>query len=390
MARTSLKYRILYLLFVALIIGAAALYSHQSYNAVKQRTILRLTHDSQMVEEWIKGAFIASKYVLRDIIDHIPLEDVKYPPDNPEKHKRQKAFLEKKRLSLPHAILVGLMDKDCIVTHTNSIDGFDASQREFCRVMRKKPHPGSMVSHAFRANNGSLNVTQTLKYRQGQPGYQGMAALAMDMAIFSKWLNKLGYSKTSLISIFDTNQVLLARIPPLPDKIGISFGVPQMKKFIKSTDEFAVVEAISPVDGLMKINAIRKVKGLPFIVFIGQANKAWQAGLVMQFWLTGLAVLLILGASYLALQKQLSLRQKNMELQNALSELDTLSGLLPICASCKKIRDDQGYWNRIESYVSKRTGAKFSHSLCPECAEKLYGNEKWYQDSIDQAFQKKP
>lgn len=61
-----------------------------------------------------------------------------------------------------------------------------------------------------------------------------------------------------------------------------------------------------------------------------------------------------------------------LDLQNALSQIKTLSGLLPICASCKKIRDDQGYWNQIESYISEHSQAEFSHSICPECVKKLY------------------
>lgn len=59
-------------------------------------------------------------------------------------------------------------------------------------------------------------------------------------------------------------------------------------------------------------------------------------------------------------------------LQNAIEEVNLLSGLLPICASCKKIRDDKGYWKRIESYISSHSKAKFSHSICPSCAQKLY------------------
>ncbi len=59
-------------------------------------------------------------------------------------------------------------------------------------------------------------------------------------------------------------------------------------------------------------------------------------------------------------------------LQEALAEVKTLSGLLPICASCKKIRDDKGYWNQIESYISEHSEAEFSHGICPECAKKLY------------------
>jgi len=62
------------------------------------------------------------------------------------------------------------------------------------------------------------------------------------------------------------------------------------------------------------------------------------------------------------------------ELQKAFSEIKTLSGLLPICASCKMIRDDKGYWNQIEAYIRDRSEAEFSHSICPECADRLYSD----------------
>jgi CheY-like chemotaxis protein len=60
------------------------------------------------------------------------------------------------------------------------------------------------------------------------------------------------------------------------------------------------------------------------------------------------------------------------ELQTALAKVKTLSGLLPICASCKKIRDDEGYWHRVEVYIRDHTEAEFTHGLCPECAKDLY------------------
>jgi AmiR/NasT family two-component response regulator len=61
-----------------------------------------------------------------------------------------------------------------------------------------------------------------------------------------------------------------------------------------------------------------------------------------------------------------------LELQNALDQVKTLSGLIPICSSCKKIRDDEGYWNQLEVYIRDHSDAEFSHGLCPECAKKLY------------------
>jgi PAS domain S-box-containing protein len=60
------------------------------------------------------------------------------------------------------------------------------------------------------------------------------------------------------------------------------------------------------------------------------------------------------------------------DLQKALAEIKHLSGLLPICSGCKKIRDDKGYWNQIEEYISAHSEATFSHGLCPECLKKLY------------------
>jgi len=60
------------------------------------------------------------------------------------------------------------------------------------------------------------------------------------------------------------------------------------------------------------------------------------------------------------------------ELQEAIANIKQLRGLLPICANCKKIRDDKGYWNQIESYIQDHSGAEFSHGMCPECLKKLY------------------
>jgi DNA-binding NtrC family response regulator len=59
-------------------------------------------------------------------------------------------------------------------------------------------------------------------------------------------------------------------------------------------------------------------------------------------------------------------------LQEALANIKALRGMLPICASCKKIRDDSGYWNQIESYIRAHADVEFSHGLCPECTSRLY------------------
>lgn len=68
------------------------------------------------------------------------------------------------------------------------------------------------------------------------------------------------------------------------------------------------------------------------------------------------------------------------ELKDALIKVKMLSGLLPICSHCKKIRDDKGYWNQIESYIHEHSEAVFSHSICRECAKKHYPDIDIYED----------
>jgi len=77
-------------------------------------------------------------------------------------------------------------------------------------------------------------------------------------------------------------------------------------------------------------------------------------------------------------QRTHELQHKNKQLEFTLSEIKQLRSFLPICASCKKIRDDQGYWKQIEEYIQSHTGTQFSHSICPECEARLYSELKKY------------
>lgn len=79
-------------------------------------------------------------------------------------------------------------------------------------------------------------------------------------------------------------------------------------------------------------------------------------------------------------RKAVELAQADLikKLNKALKDVKPLGGLIPICSSCKKIRDDKGYWNRLESYFEQHSTALFSHSLCPGCMDEIYGKDDWY------------
>ena len=88
---------------------------------------------------------------------------------------------------------------------------------------------------------------------------------------------------------------------------------------------------------------------------------------------------------YVAVKEDITVRKQTEaerdmlihDLHDALANVKSLSGLLPICASCKKIRDDKGYWSQVESYIQKHSEAKFSHGMCPDCLK------KWYPDLVE-------
>ncbi len=98
-----------------------------------------------------------------------------------------------------------------------------------------------------------------------------------------------------------------------------------------------------------------------------------------------LIIILILGISYYKITR---LNRERIKLINSLSEslarIKRLDGLLPICANCKKIRNDQGYWEQIEVYIRDHSEADFSHSLCEECFKKLYPDLKYPGDVEDE------
>jgi hypothetical protein len=82
-------------------------------------------------------------------------------------------------------------------------------------------------------------------------------------------------------------------------------------------------------------------------------------------------------ADLLALNETLDrrVRERTQELENSLAQVKQLSGMLPICACCKKIRDDKDYWQSVEQFVTERTDARFYHGICPDCLEKYVTEE---------------
>ena len=105
--------------------------------------------------------------------------------------------------------------------------------------------------------------------------------------------------------------------------------------------------------------------------FLSDISSHPNRSVLLAFWNTIMQLLCFLIIAYSTSRIRFLLREKHEASRACLSQVKTLSGLIPICSSCKKIRDIKGDWQRIEEYIEERTNAEFTHGLCPECVDKL-------------------
>lgn len=128
----------------------------------------------------------------------------------------------------------------------------------------------------------------------------------------------------------------------------------------------------------MLIGAPLVLKGYLVPVLFGGA-----CGMMLAIWQSRLKdANIALQLAHENLEKTVKMR--TFELEKALSEIQTLEGLLPICSCCHKIRNEEGEWTKIESYLKIHTNADFTHGICPECAEKNYPDICIYDDDYDE------
>jgi hypothetical protein len=131
----------------------------------------------------------------------------------------------------------------------------------------------------------------------------------------------------------------------------------------------AILFSLGTIEGRRWVLVLCVLAGAAFFLSSGH----YGAALITRFLVTfTIAVLLsyALESSRAAATQELD--KEKAALEDALGQVRTLKGLLPICASCKSIRDDKGYWSQVELYVAERTDAQFTHGICPNCAKKFF------------------
>jgi DNA-binding response OmpR family regulator len=167
------------------------------------------------------------------------------------------------------------------------------------------------------------------------------------------------------------------------DAVAVEDGVKALESIQKEVPDMLITDWMMPeLDGLELCRRIRTLNLTSYVYIIvltalTQKEKIIEGldvgaddYITKPFERTELLARVRAGERVIQLER--SLRQKNKELSEALAQVKQLKGLLPICMFCKKIRNDENYWQKVEEYLAEHTGADFSHSICPECLEKHY------------------
>ena len=128
------------------------------------------------------------------------------------------------------------------------------------------------------------------------------------------------------------------------------------------------------IAGVLLALAVLAVNKIGDFYVLVPADK-FYVDVIVAFLLLAAGILLDINIQKLAYERKVeeNLRETNRRLTESIAQVRVLRGLLPICAACKKVRDDKGYWQQIEEYVREHSEADFSHCICPDCARKLYG-----------------
>jgi diguanylate cyclase (GGDEF)-like protein len=320
---------IIYCIVFCLAISIVAAYNaRNNYLREKENVEQRVFDTSYLIAEWIKGSFEVSDYVLRDIVSTVDVAELTYPSTNPVAHARRSALLDDKRKTLHNVFMAALFNRDCVVTHNPAFPGnlgFDASQREYCLLLKNDPRRQSGSSNSYLNNFGRLNVTQVRRIPSATQTFVGFAALAINLNFFSKWLEEFSPRQDSVIAILDLNQNLLARKPALPEALGKRSSDRLIESFLASGESYMSTSYRSPIDDEPRQYNFRKLDDLPFIVIVGEADYEWQRGWRQSLAVTLIALLLINGLAIMTLRHHFSLLRQRKALEQANQKLAALS-----------------------------------------------------------------
>jgi hypothetical protein len=258
--------------------------------------------------------------------------------------------------------------------------------RDYFQHLQAHPEAGLVISPPLRERHSGrwvILLARRLNHPDGTFGGVVLGTLTLDS--LGKAFSAVDVGRLGSISLRGANLELLERFPKSPGGdhfIGDRKVEGDYLKAVQSGRTLSHFTTRSRIDGQARTYTFRKVAQPVFYILVGLAQGEYLQAWRQEAFLSGSAVLGLLvlsfGIVWMArsawrrqLKGQAERDQLIGDLTLALAEVKNLKGMLPICGHCKKIRDDQGYWSQIESYLSEHTEATFTHGVCPDCASEM-------------------
>ncbi|SFX30060.1 GGDEF domain-containing protein [Marinospirillum alkaliphilum] len=292
--------------FITIILFTSTTQLAISYRTALATATERATSKSFLIAEWVEKSFELTRFVLQETARGFDAQELIYPTTNPEQHAQQTAWIIERVQRAPNFVFLGMLDRDCVVTHTTiGINlGFDAlaHQREYCTLAQKEPLTGLKVSNMFTSVDHTQNVTVSYPLTDATGALDGFALAGLDLSFFQQWLDLIELEPHNVITLYDLNSRLLARKPFIAQNIGMQIEEEHLNRMAKNpSEEHYSHRLISPVDGIERIWSLRRIGDLPFIVVVGEQTSAaiatWRQMLFLYLIAaTSLCLSLIFGA----------------------------------------------------------------------------------------------
>jgi hypothetical protein len=251
---------------------------------------------------------------------------------------------------------------------------FSVADRAYFIEARQNPHGGLLVSEPVVGRiSGEWVVILSRRLDHPDGRFAGVVYAAITIKQLTQSMSLINLGSHGTVTLRGADLGFFAKYPPVPslgNVVGRREASPTLQELLQQGQMAGVYTARGGLDGVERTFSYLKVGGLPLILHVGLASEdylaQWRDQVRRYSVFLGLFLLISSGLAWLL---QHTLRR---EQEKALEEVKELRGLLPICAACKKIRDDAGYWNQIESYIQAHSAATFTHGICPDCMAKVY------------------
>jgi hypothetical protein len=309
--------------------------------------------------------------------------------DMPDDRKRLESHMHDQLSRIPILDSIRITDAQGLITRGSSLPSgaqINLSDRDYFQQLKTSPGAELVISqpHIGRVT-GKWGIQLARRLNRPDGGFAGVVYGTITLEQLSQTFRHVDVGPHGSISLRGGDLSLLVRFPTYAGSeklLGDRTITGDYLKAVSSNQSVSHFTVHSIIDDSVRTYTMRRMVNPSFFILIGLSQEDYLQSWRQERVLATLAVVglifISIGMMWLAqmawrrqLQAQAEREGLIQELTSALAEVKNLTGLLPICGQCKKIRDDQGYWNQMETYISEHTEATFSHGVCPDCAQSL-------------------